>query len=241
MNQLTDTLKFPHISETQRANFKNYLEQNNANGFEGNCGIVKGDCLEFEFDFNPKTEVLEINPKIYPENLAKLSPEIRNKAAIRLVSNIMGGSAALNPMVLASTNGYPSHPSKYGVYDYVIPYIVNNSGLDFTFSSQSMDHGNVSSNLSNVPNTSSTESVKLFEADSSKLSGVGVGCTVTYQWGDGQTLITIQFFLNTMFTHSFTVGAKGPAASKLKIVITKNAPVVSGYTYLDPVITITPA
>jgi len=243
MNEIKGILNFKNVSETQMGNLKTYLTHNNATGFEGNSGTVKvkGNCLEFGFDFNPESKILEIDPKTYPENLAKLSPEIRNKVASRLISNVMGGSGAINPLVLASSNGYPSHPSKYGVYDYVIPYIVNNSGLDFTFSAQSMDHGSISSNLSTVPNTASTESVELFEADSTKLSGVGVGGTVTYQWGDGQTVISIQFFLNTMFTHSFTVGATGPAASKLTIVVTKNSPVVSGYTYLDPVITITPA
>lgn len=241
MNQIKSVLNFNDVSETQLERLKTYLKQNNVNGFEGNTGTVKGNCLEFGFHFNPESKILEIDPKTYPENLEKLSPEIRNKAAFKLVSNIMGGSSARNPLVLASSNGYPSHPSKYGVYDYVIPYIVNNSGLDFTFSTQNMAHGNISSNLSTVSNTASTDAVELFEADSSKLSGFGVGGTVTYQWGDAQTVILIQFFLNTIFTHSFTVGVKGPAASKLKIVVTKDSPIVSGYTYLNPVITITPA
>jgi len=241
MSQKKESLYFKNVSETQLSNFKSYLEQNNAVGFEGNNGMVKAKCLEFGFNFDPKNKSLEINPIIYPENLSDLSPELRYNAATRLISNIMGGQDAIHPMILASTNGYPSHPGEYGVYDYVIPYIVNNSGMNFTFATQNMNHGNITSNLSTAPNTTSTEPVELFRAESTKLSGVGVGGTVTYQWGDGQTVITIQFFLNTKFTHSFTVGKTGPAASKLNIVVGSDSPVVSGYTYLDPIITITPA
>ena len=230
-------LIFNCVSGENLAMLKTFLQQNGCEGFDENSGTVQGRCLGFDFKYEPSSHTLELVPKSLPKNLASLPEDIGHAAAYTMLSNVMGLEGANRPMTeMLTASTYPSPPSRYGVYDYVIPFITNTTGEAFHFSSQTMAHGTIFSNVETV--AANALVIELFEADSAKLSGYGVGGRIVYQWADNATDVNIDFFLNTIFTHTFTVGFSGPNAANMVGVITENSPVLSGYTYLDPKITI---
>lgn len=214
--------------------FRSYLAQNDVTGYEANQGILIGKCLQGSYLYDPSRQSLALEPESLPKNLMLLDEEIRSAALLSLLNNILGIGPGSNIPGNKGLQG-KRHPGHYGVYDYVIPTIKNNSSGGFGFASQDMSNGTLYSYTQFVK---SGDTVELFEADSTKLSGLGVGGTIVYLWGDNQTALNIKFFLNTIFTSTFTVGTTGPLANRLSVTITDNSPDLDGYTYLNPVITV---
>ena len=228
-----DTSTLTNVSQQQFDRLRAYLVHNGCSGVEGNSGTAVAECLTLGYRFDPTTGTLELQAERLPKNLQTLPDNLRVPAALRLMSNVMGHGAAPRAMALAAASSYPNHPSTYGVYDYVIPFITNNTGHIFSFKDQTMAQGTLASYTSTV--AANNTQVQLFEADSSKLSGTGVGGTVNYVWQDNTTIMTINFFLNTEFTHSFSVGF---STTSLTATVTSTDPTLAGYTYLDPQITV---
>lgn len=228
-----DTTNFDNVTAQNFDRLKAYLRSNACTGLDGNEGTAIGHCLHLGYRFDPAAGTLHLSAQSLPKNLQSLPSNLRINAARRLLANAMGlGKPALGaPM--AAAGDYPSHPSRYGVYDYVIPYVTNQTSHAFTFKSQTMNEGTLFSNQGSIPSNASE--LQIFEADSSKLSGTGVGGSVEYVWADNTTVMTISFFLNTVFTHTFTVGF---STNMLTADVTNTDPDLSGYTYLDPKITV---
>jgi len=230
-----DRTKFDKVTSEHFARLKTYLKENGCTGLNGNDGMALGQCLKLGYRFDPDAGTLDIKAESLPENLASLPEDKRVAAGHRLLANVMGMNGP-SKIILATPDSYPSKPNRYGVYDYVIPYVTNESGFPFSFKSQSMEHGTLHSHVPTIGADASE--LEVFEADSSKLSGLGVGGTVKYIWKDNTTVMSIEFFLNTIYTHTFTVGF---STTTLTASVTGDDPELDGYTYLDPKITITKA
>jgi len=229
-----DNFQFENLTPGNFDKLKAYLRHNNCTGLEGNEGSAIGHCLDLAYRFDPATGTLDLSAQRLPENLQALPPELRVKAGSRLLANAMGVGRPARPMALAATATYPNKPNRYGVYDYVTAWVTNSTGHAFTFKDQSLDHGTMFSYAGTIDANASV--AQIFEADSAKLSGVGVGGSVDYVWADNTTVMTISFFLNTIYTHTFTVGFSTTA---LTSSVTDTDPSLDGYTYLNPQITIT--
>lgn len=229
-----DTTRFENVTPENFDRLKAYLQKNDCSGLDGNEGTAIGHCLKLGYRFEPAEATLDLSAESLPENLRQLPSDMRVRAGSKLLSTVMGLGGPARSIALDSTSSYPNQPSRYGVYDYVIPYVTNQSGHPFTFKDQSLTNGTL---YSYEPAIAVDASVfQIFEADSAKLSGVGVGGTVEYVWADNTTVMTISFFLNTVFTHTFTVGF---STNALKVTsLTNTDPNLDGYTYLDPKITV---
>jgi len=229
-----DEIQFENLTIENFDRLKAYLRHNNCTGLDGNEGSAIGHCLNLGYRFDPVTGKLDLSAERLPENLQALPPELRVKAGSRLLANAMGVGRPALQMTLATTTTYPNKPNRYGVYDYVTAWVTNSTGHPFTFKDQNLDHGTMFFYASTIdPNASVAQ---MFEADSTKLSGLGVGGSVDYIWADNATVMTISFFLNTIYTHTFTVGFSTTALSS---TVSDTDPSLDGYTYLNPKITIT--
>ena len=229
-----DTTKFNNVTPENFSRLKTYLQNNDCTGLDGNEGTAVGSCLRLGYKFDPSAKTLDLDAEALPENLQSLPDAKRVAAGHRLLANVMGLNGPATLILAADDTTYPYHPGRYGVYDYVIPYVTNQTGHIFSFKNQTMTNGTLESHEATI--AADASEFMLFEADSSKLSGVGVGGDVTYIWKDNVTVMTISFFLNTIYTHTFTVGF---STTTLTSTITDDSPVLSGYTYLDPKIVIT--
>jgi hypothetical protein len=200
-----------------------FLKRSGVTGFSGDQGTVKGDCFAAEYRYDPAARLLVVQVSRLPEAFQK-APEAAVIPAFQgLVRHVMVGRK----------------PNNYGVYDYVIPNIDNQSGGTITYSSSDPTNGTIS--ISNSKITSGSGSQEAFEADSSKLSGTGVGGTCNYTLADGQTVLAITYFLNTIYTHTFTVGLQGANAARYQVSTTDTNPSLDGYTYLTPTTTLAKA
>jgi hypothetical protein len=213
-----ESIKLEGVTQEQMKNAATYLERSGVRGFEGNAGSLAGDCFKAEYSFDPAS-VLVITPSELPHAFRKAPAAAVAPAFAGLVRNVLTG-----------------RPSKYGVYDYVYPTIDNQSGGTLTYSSSDASNGTIEIKNSKINNAASLEA---FEADSTKLSGTGVGGKCTYTLADGQTTLEITYFLNTKFTHTFTVGLNGANAPRYSATATNTEPSVDGYTYLNPTVTLT--
>jgi hypothetical protein len=228
-----DITTFEHVTPENFDRLKVYLQHNDCTGLDGNEGTAIGACLNLGYRFDPAAGTLDLTAASLPANLETLPDELRIRAGRKLLGGVMGIGQPPRTMML-DANAYPYKPGRYGVYDYCLPYINNNTGHAFTFQDAPLTNGTMYSNLQTIP--VGAAQLNIFEADSTKLSGTGVGGTVHYIWADNTTIMTITFFLNTIYTHSFTVGF---STTTLTATITDTDPSLDGYTYLDPQITVT--
>ncbi len=197
-----------------------FLTRSGVVGFSGDEGSVTGDCFAAEYRYDAASGVLVVRPSRLPEAFEKAPAAAVAPAFQTLVRSIMVGRK----------------PNNYGVYDYVIPNIDNESGGMITYSSSSPTNGTISISNNKIPTGGPQEA---FEADSTKLSGTGVGGTCNYTLADGQTVLAITYFLNTIYTHTFTAGLQGGNAARYQTATASTDPVLDGYTYLTPTITLT--
>jgi hypothetical protein len=234
-----DTTKFNKVTPDNFSRLKTYLQQNGCSGLDGNEGRAVANCLKLGYKYDPEAGILALEAEALPENLQALPDHIRVAAGHRLLANVMGLNRP-GTMILptfTSNPPYPYRPSLYGVYNYVNPYVMNWSCHPFTFKSQSLTNGTLSYYLPVIP-YNLNEAFRLFSAQSVKLSGTGVGGSVDYIWRDNATIMTISFFLNTVFTSTFTIGF----STNTLVFNAENTDAVSdGYTYLDPIFSISKA
>lgn len=196
-------------------------------GIDEDSGTAVGASTRIDYDYDRTSGLLRLTVSAYPANLVDIPPHIASRALKRVLHRAFTAPDA------ASVGA--SKPGRYGVYDYVIPTLTNNTRFDLNFSTQTMGNGTLYSYTGTVKSGASGE---LFEADSTKLSGTGVGGTVVYLLSDG-TPLAIEFFLNTIWTHTFTAGFTGPNAGRYPApVVADVTPSLDGYTYLNPTITI---
>jgi hypothetical protein len=200
-------------------------------GIEADSGSAEGESTKLDYEWDHGANVVRITVHSFPSDLQDLPPETASKALLGVLARGFEVPAGAAAGVADKVK-----PNRYGVYNYVVPLLTNNTRLDLNFSSQTMGNGTLYSFSSSVAAGASTSN--LFEADSTKLSGTGVGGTVYYQLTDG-TPLRIDFFLNTIWTHSLTAAFTGANAGKYKAVeVTDTDPSLDGYTYLNPTITI---
>ena len=213
-----ESITLDGVTPEQMENAGKYLELNRVTGFSGNSGALVGDCFKAEYSYDPASGILVVTPSELPHAFRKAPAAAVAPAFTGLVRNALLG-----------------RPSKYGVYDYVYPTITNQSGGTLTYSTSDATNGTISITNSKIANGSSLEA---FEADSSKLSGTGVGGSCIYTLADGQTTLSITYFLNTIYTHTFTVGLQGGNAARYTATATGTDPTLDGYTYLNPTVTL---
>ncbi|CAG9257795.1 hypothetical protein [Paraburkholderia unamae] len=213
-----ESIKLEGVTPEQMAHVARYLERSGVKGFSGNAGALAGDCFKADYRYEPESGILVITPSELPHAFRKAPAGVAAPAFAGLVRNVLTG-----------------RPSKYGVYDYVYPTIDNQSGGTLTYSTSDPSNGTIEIKKNKIESGSSVEA---FEADSTKLSGTGVGGTCTYTLADGQTTLVITYFLNTKFTHTFTVGLSGGNAARYTATATNTDPSVDGYTYLNPTVTL---
>jgi hypothetical protein len=217
-----ESIQFDGVTSAHMARVAEYLARNGVEGFGNHVGSVKGECFGADYEFDTATGVLSVTPTELPTALHNAPEDAALPAFRTLVQSVLQGSD-VNPL----------RPDKYGVYDYVVPTIDNNSGGEMTFSTSSPTAGTIEMGQAKLSNGAS---YRAFEADSSKLSALGVGGTVTYMLPDGQTMLDITYFLNTIFTHTFTVGLRGQNADRFACPYYDVKPVLEGYTYLTPTV-----
>jgi hypothetical protein len=215
---MSEPIKIEDVTADQLAVAGEYLARSGVQGFSGHAGSVRGDCFAADYAFDPSTGVLTVTPSELPHAFRQ-APEGAAAPAFRsLVQAVLVGL-----------------PSKYGVYDYVLPTITNNSGGVLTYTTSNPTNGTIEITNSKIGNGSSLQA---FEADSTKLSGTGVGGTCVYTLPDNTTL-QLTYFLNTIWTWTFTAGLQGPGSAKYTTAVTGNSPSLDGYTYLTPTVTLT--
>ncbi len=207
------------VTADQMATAGRYLERSGVKGYHGHSGSVRGDCFAADYEFDPASGRLVVTASELPHAFRQAPPEAVVPAFSTLAKAVLLG-----------------RPSKYGVYDYVYPTITNNSGSLLTYSSSNASNGTISITNNKI---ATGQSLEAFEADSSKLSGTGVGGTCAYTFADGQTTLQISYFLNTIYTHTFTAGLQGGNAARYTVALSNTDPVLDGYTYLNPTITVT--
>jgi hypothetical protein len=207
------------VTADQMATAGRYLERNGVKGYDGHSGSVRGDCFAADYEYDPASGKLVVTASELPHAFRQAPPEA-----------VVPGFRTLAQAVLLG------RPNKYGVYDYVYPTITNNSGSLLTYSSSNPTNGTIEITNTKIANG---QSLQAFEADSSKLSGTGVGGTCAYTFADGQTTLQITYFLNTIWTHTFTPGLQGGNAARYTATATNTDPTLDGYTYLNPTITVT--
>ncbi len=83
--------------------------------------------------------------------------------------------------------------------------------------------------------------VLAIEGDSTKGSALGAAADVVYTFADGITTMTITYALYSAQSTSYNVGLAGGNAPAFKAVSTTAGGFLSGYTYMTPITTITPA
>jgi hypothetical protein len=196
-------------------------------GIEGDAGTATGEATKLDYEYDRASGLVRMTVHAFPTNLEKLPNHIASRALRQVLARAFTTAAV--------EAGDARKPNHYGVYDYVIPTLTNNTRNDLQFSSQALTNGTLYSYTGTIASGANGE---LFEADSSKLSGTGVGGEVIYQLSDG-TPLKIDFFLNTIWTHTFTAGFSGGNAGRYKTPDVGNTdPSLDGYTYLNPTITI---
>jgi hypothetical protein len=220
---VSEVIQIPNISSAEMKKIARYIAMADLTGFEGHEGVITGDCVQIRFRHHASAKTLELQAVALPADLRGLPAPMAHAALKQLVHRVL----ALGD----------DHPSRYGVYNYVIPTINNTSGGVLTFSSSNLSHGTIRDVAQSIANGAS--GTEMFEADSAKLSGVGTGGTVVYTLADGVTTLNIDWFLNTIYTSSFNPGLAGGNAARYSVSASNTDPVVSGYTYMNPVITLT--
>jgi hypothetical protein len=218
---MTEMIKIDGVTAEQMEAAGKYLARSGVEGFNGHSGSVRGECFAAEYEFDPSTGVLTVHPSELPHAFRKAPEAAVAPAFSRLVQSVLVGL-----------------PNKYGVYDYVLPTITNNSGGVLTYSSSNASNGTIQITNNRI---AAGSSVQAFEADSTKLSGTGVGGTCVYQLADGQTTLQIAYFLNTIYTHTFTAGLQGGNAARYTTTLSNTDPKLDGYTYLTPTVTLAKA
>jgi hypothetical protein len=228
-SQVKESIEITDVGAPDIERIASFLERNGISGFSGNEGTVKGECFTAEYRYDPAAKLLVVQSSEPPEAIRKAPPAIAALTFKRLIQSVMTGR-----MMTTNTN----KPNRYGIYDYVIPDITNNSGGTITYSGSNPTNGTISISNNKIDTGNTKEA---FEADSSKLSGTGVGGTCDYTLADGQTVLTITYFLNTIYTHTFTAGLSGFNAPRYSTSLSGTDPTLDGYTYLNPTITLSRA
>lgn len=221
---MKDSIEIKDITPAQMEKLARFLAGSDVTGYSGDKGAVKGNCFAAEYNYDPATGVLVVRASELPEAFRKAPAAAVAPAFERLVRSI--AHAGLMDS---------RYPNKYGVYDYVVPNIDNESGGTITYSNSNPTNGTISISNTKIDTGQTQEA---FEADSAKLSGTGVGGTCEYTLADGQTVLTITYFLNTIYTHTFTAGLSGFNAARYSTSLANTDPTLSGYTYLTPTITL---
>lgn len=219
---IEQSIQIANITPEQMSNAAKFTAGNGICGLGGNAGIITADQVEVRYDYSPDTGIVTLQP-------TRLSAQLGSLPAATAM-------AVLKQYLLASLNALDNWPSHAGVYNYVVPTIVNSSGNKLSFSSSNINPGTVI----NVAQTIDiNKTVPAFEADSIVLAWDGTGGTMVYSFPDGVTTLNINWYLNTVVTHTFTAGVSGGNATRYNVVTTNTEPVLAGYTYLMPTITIT--
>ncbi|HYI59480.1 MAG TPA: hypothetical protein VEX66_15025 [Microlunatus sp.] len=214
-----DEIRLDDVSTDQMATAEKFLTRNGIQGFNGDTGSLQGECFKAEYRYDRDASTLTVIPAELPEAFRTLPGDAVSPAFRALATSILSRRLG-----------------DYGVYDYVTPTIDNQSKGVLDFSTTDPTNGTIAITTNRYEVGTKAEA---FQAKSTKLSGVGVGGTCTYTLAGAQTTLVITYFLNTIFTHTFTVGLQGINASRYATTTTGTDPYSSGYTYLQPTITIT--
>lgn len=193
-------------------------------GADGRTGMVSGSGVEFAYAYDEQDGRLELDVEQFPRAFEALAPELRGARFEELVRAAMETPSDLL-----------DRPKEAGVYNYVLPTIVNSCGEILTYGSASMDHGSITITTSRYD---VGKTAQAFDARSLGGSIMGVGGRVVYTVGSGSPLVNIDFFLNGIGEYSFTVGLTGGNAYLFKADVTGTKPTLDSYTYLEPRITI---
>lgn len=189
-------------------------------GGDGPTGTVSGAHVDLAYEYDEASGRLELDVEKFPRPFEDLLPEDRVERFTALVRAAMEGPSNLL--------GRPNEP---GVYNYVLPTIENKCEEILTYGSANMEHGSITITTSRYD---VGKTAQAFDARSLGGSIVGVGGRVVYVVGSGSPSMNIDFFLNGVGEHSFTVGLTGGNAYLYKVTVTNTDPTLDSYTYLEP-------
>lgn len=201
-----------------------YLRSRGLTPASGPRGTVTGEATELAYVLDEATGVLTVDVLRLPRAIAELDRADQDAAVRGLVED-----AVHRPGLLLG------RPSTAGVYNYVLPTVVNDSGVVLTYSSGDLDHGTFTVTTQQF---TPDQEAQAFDARSMGGSGLGVGGRIVYTVGIGSPTLTFDFFLNGVGEHSFNVGLSGGGASSYSITTTGTDPTLDCYTYLEPTVTV---
>lgn len=200
----------------------------------GNSGIAKTPCFRAEFNFDPKSGVLILEP-------IELVKGLRGNRLKRIITHLMETNDSEDAVQLNSTTGDPEPtPHSCATYNWVIGYINNHTPYKLTYSGQKTNHGNIISVENDIPaeQTAVDQGNKgIFQNKSPKDSVAGCFGSVTWNI-DGSTTMTIDYGVNTLTTTSATVSVSGPNSKAYTVSMDKRTRFRYACAYLYPTVTI---
>jgi hypothetical protein len=220
-NLTAESIRIESVTPEQMQTAARVTAADGLSGFEDDAGIITRDQVQIHYDYSPDRRTLTLQPLRVSGHLGSLPGATLTAVLRQYVQDALSGGGS-----------WPSHP---GVYNYVVPTIVNQSGSRLTFSTSSINPGTVTVLAQSIARG---ETKQAFEADSIVLAWDGTGGTVLYSFADGVTTLNISWYLNTVLTHSFTPGVSGGNADRYTVTVQNADPVLAGYTYLMPTVTI---
>ncbi|NIP26799.1 MAG: hypothetical protein GWO38_24005, partial [Phycisphaerae bacterium] len=189
-------------------------------GHEEDSGTAKGLCCKVKYEYDSKKNLLLLEP-------VEMADHLTHEKLERTIRFAMAAEQNCGP----STRW----PKQLGVYNYVEPFINNQSGGVLTFSGDDISNGTLVVTNNKIPDGTTLQA---FDARSSVASGIGCKGKVTFILADGNTNLILSYMLDGIGIHSFNAGISGLNAAHYSASITCNQAIQAGYTYMWPVVTL---
>lgn len=215
------SLEIRNVTAERAERLRAFLGRDGLQGFEGDVGTVRGDCIEVGYRYDPTTGLLMVEPVRLPAHLQD------EEGAEPLT--------ALRGMLETALDTDVDSLRKCAVWDTVTVNIVNRSGQSLTFSSTEGGHGSISIEKNRIEDG---ETVRAFGAESGKDSVWGVEGTVFYVLADSETTMNIHFSL-TLEESTYNTGLEKGNASRFLTENEHTSPSTNGaFRHLEPTTTI---
>ena len=214
-------IEIKQVSDEKMKRLRDFLTKANMSGHEEDSGTAKGICCKVKYQYDSKKNLLLLKP-------IEMADHLSHEKLERTVRFAMAAEQACGPAT--------QWPKQVGVYNYVEPFINNQSGGVLTYSSDNISNGTVNVKNSKIPDSASLQA---FDARSSVASGIGCQGQVTFILTDGSTYLNISYLLDGIGIHSFNAGLSGSNAAHYRASITCDQAILAGYTYMWPVVTLT--
>jgi hypothetical protein len=196
-------------------------------------GLVENECFAAKYVYDAETKLLRLEPY-------RVVPGLKPRRLRRTIQQMIAPPLES----VASDLGWSYHkptPHVCAVYNWAIGYFVNNSGGVLTYSGSDTQEGNLSVDVTKINNGDNpdTHADGYWTNQGTKDSGTGAGGSISYQLADGQTTLTVTYFVNTLSTTSCTAALSGQNAARYTASCDKQTEFYYAAAYLYPYVTIT--